>query len=440
MSLTISRARVAGLVACAAFVVAPAAAQAVDYPPPSKPSAKPSKPKGPFKTFKVCKKGKGCIKTISAAVKKANPGDTIKVGNGTYKEQVAVVGRGKKYIKIIGNPKAPAKVVLEGSNKLANGVFVNGADGVTINGLTAKHYKSNGFFVTNVNGYTMTNLRTYMPGVYGLYAFNSIGGTMSNSVSEWANDGAYYVGQTPVQTKPVRTVLKNVVGRNSVLGYSGTNSRYVTITDSKFYNNGAGIVPNALDSEKFPPAEDNVFTRNEIFWNNFNYKAGAPFKIPSATVAGAIPFPVGVGILLYGGRGNKVTGNKIYGNWLVGAATVPAVTLKDPTVGILKNNQVTGNTFGVNGTDKNGVDIAYNGNGSGNCFENNTGVATTLPAASAAAFPGCTPPVNNVEDGEALGKMFSWVTDPNPEAAWVKDTHSSKPGITPLERYTGGVK
>ena len=29
--------------------------------------------------------------------------------------------------------------------------------------------------------------------------------------------------------------------------------RYVTITDSEFFNNGIGIFPNALDSEKYAP-------------------------------------------------------------------------------------------------------------------------------------------------------------------------------------------
>ena len=38
----------------------------------------------------------------------------------------------------------------------------------------------------------------------------------------------------------------------NVLGFSGTNMRYMTITKSRWFNNGAGIVPNALDSEKLP--------------------------------------------------------------------------------------------------------------------------------------------------------------------------------------------
>ena len=52
--------------------------------------------------------------------------------------------------------------------------------------------------------------------------------------------------------------------------------RYVTITKSRFYNNALGIAPNALDGEKYPPAEDNVIIDNDIFWNNFNFHEGKP--------------------------------------------------------------------------------------------------------------------------------------------------------------------
>jgi hypothetical protein len=443
MSFKSRSARVVGLALAACVLMVPATASAVDYPPPTKPSAKPTKPKGPFKTYKVCKKKskkpKGCFKTIQKAVNKANPGDTIKVPNGKYKESVSIKGRGKKYIKLIGNPKSPGKVVLEGSKKLANGVFINGADGVQVNGFTALHYTANGFFVTNVNGYKLTNLSARLVGVYGLYAFNSIGGEMSNSTGAWNNDSGFYVGQTPVQTKPVRTVLKNLKAYGNVLGYSGTNSRYVTITRSKFWNNGAGIVPNALDSEKWPPAENNTYSNNEIFWNNFNYYKGAPWPKRETSVAGSIPFPVGIGILLFGGRGNTVTGNKIYGNWGAGAALVQALTLKDPTVGILKDNKVTGNTFGVGGQDMNGTDIAYTGDGTGNCFENNSGAVAYLPT-TPATFPACAPGVVNTPDPDALGALLGWAIAEDHEAGWKRGTHVAKKGYTPLETYTGGAR
>ena len=90
-----------------------------------------------------------------------------------------MLGASKRYLKLIGNPKDPSKVVLDGSQgkkpPRQNGVRVNSANQVTINGFTAKHYNGNGFFVVNVAGYELNHLIATLAGVYGIYAFNSIG-------------------------------------------------------------------------------------------------------------------------------------------------------------------------------------------------------------------------------------------------------------------------
>src|SRR5205085_4586196 len=131
------------------------------------------------------------------------------------------------------------------------------------------------------------------------------------------NDGGLYIGQTPVQAKPQRSLVTGIRSYGNVLGFSGTNMRYVTITRSQFFNNGTGIVPNALDSEKFAPPEDNVITDNDVYWNNFNYYRGAPFE-QRETAVGELAYPPGVGILLFGSRTTKVTGNRVFGNYLIG--------------------------------------------------------------------------------------------------------------------------
>ena len=235
--------------AAAALAAAPVAG-AVDYPPPVNPKGAKGKPKGKPRTLRVCKKRTPrCFPRIQDAVNEARAGDIIRVGHGTYREGVQVRGNNKRYIKLIGDPKHPDKVVLEGKGqKKANGVIVNGADHVTVNGFTARHFKANGFFVVNSDGYLLTNLRAFLVGVYGVYAFNTTGGVMSNSVAAWNSDSGFYIGQTPPQARPKRSIVRNVEAYGNVLGFSGTNMRYVTITKSKWYNNGLGIVPNALDS------------------------------------------------------------------------------------------------------------------------------------------------------------------------------------------------
>ena len=277
--------------------------------------------------------------------------------------------------------------MLEGSGKKQNGFFVNEADQVTIDGFTARNYKANGFFVTNAVGYKLTHLVAAKTGVYGVYAFNSKGGEMSHSEAYYVSDAGFYIGQTPQQTKPIRSVVRDVESWGNPIGFSATNMRYVTITKSRFYNNAIGIVPNALESERFPPAEANVITDNDVFWNNFNIHAGAPFKPKKS---GVVPLvPVGTGILLLGGRTNRVENNRVYGNYLVGVVAIEGILLDKTTEArALIGNQISGNAFGAGGEDLNGRDLAFDGNGTGNCWGPNTGVQNTLPADSG-MFPAC---------------------------------------------------
>ncbi len=94
---------------------------------------------------------------------------------------------------------------------------------------------------------------------------------MTKSEGYGHGDSAFYVGASPPQNNPKTTRLDHLESYENVLGFSGTNARYLVIEKSNFYNNGVGVVPNTLDSEPFEPAADSVIRNNNIFWNNFNY-------------------------------------------------------------------------------------------------------------------------------------------------------------------------
>ena len=317
--------RLAPVAMTAAALLVPAGASAQTYPAPKDPGKVQPKPKGPHKTYTVCHKKHGCdFRSIQKAVNKARAGDTIRVRNGVYREAVTINGKGKRYLRLVGNAKKPRKVVLLAKGNMQNGVFINNADKVTVDGFFARNYKGNGFFVTNANGYTFTHLVAKQTGVYGLYAFNTIGGKMLHSEAYYVNDGAFYIGQTPPQDKPVQSIVRDVDGWGSPIGFSATNMRYVTITKSRFYNNGVGIVPNALDSEKFPPPERNVIVDNDIFWNNFNFHEGhPPFHVNDQATSALVP--IGTGIVLVGGHRNRVQNNRIYGNYLAGIGMLEGI-------------------------------------------------------------------------------------------------------------------
>jgi hypothetical protein len=352
------------------------------------------------------------------------------VRRGVYKEAVRINGRRKRYLKLIGDTRRPARVVLDGSGRKQNGISVNDADEVTVKGFKARRYRANGFFFTNLNGYTMTKLIAERTGVYGLYAFNTIGGRISDSEAYYVNDGAFYIGQTPPQDRPKQTIVRNVEGWGSPIGFSATNMRYVTITKSRFYNNAVGIVPNALDSEKFPPDEHNVIVDNDIFWNNLNFHEGDPPFEPRETGTAAL-VPIGTGILLLGGRDHRIEDNRIFGNFLGGVAAIDSILLPDPATNTLDRNVVRNNRFGLNGTDVNGHDIVYDGSGSDNCFTLGANDTTYPNDRSTVGF--CATG-KNLFSQKTRDDMIGW-TGTGALSGWVKHDHPAKKGYKPLEDF-----
>ena len=221
------------------------------------------------KVFVVCKHG--CkYRTIFAAVDavKKGEGSVIKIRPGTYHEGVSLIGHRYDGIAFVGASKNPRKQVLEGRNaklngdgheQAQNGINTTNVDGVKIKNLWARHFQSNGFFVnsdkgtTNCRGFLMKNDLASFNRSYGLFAKRCIGGRITQSKGWGHGDSAIYIGETPPQTNPKWTQIDHDKAFENVLGYSGTNSKYVNIHDSEFFNNGAGIVPNTLDSERFQP-------------------------------------------------------------------------------------------------------------------------------------------------------------------------------------------
>jgi hypothetical protein len=411
----------------------------------------PSRPGGKAVTLKVCKQSKCKYKTITSAVKAAAGGDTIQVAPGTYKESVRINAKRYDKLKLIGSPKDPRKTIIDLKGLRAadaqNGVIINGSDNVTVQGFYVRNYKANGVFAVNVEGYTFKNLVTGFGGAYGVYAFNSKGGTISDSEAFYNNDSGFYIGQTPPQSKPKRSIVTNVKSWGNVLGWSGTNMRYVTIKDSKWWNNGAGIVPNALSSEKFPPPSFNVITNNDVFWNNWNYNRGAPFVLKN-TSTGDIPYPVGVGILLFGSQDTTVEKNRVFGNWLGGITLLQQILLltdDDPKLqeaGVLRRNTVRNNILGKGGADLNGRDLLYTGNGTQNCFSGNqTQPQSPNIPADPSVFAPCPGPANNTPSDSAVQDIVGLTASASAdkpetfETQWLRHPHQPIKGYKACEAW-----
>ena len=280
----------------------------------------------------VCKHG--CdYRTIQDAVDHTGKKAVINVEPGTYREAVVVEGSKHDGVTIQGTDKNAKKTVLDGKRAKTSdgqpaqdGIGFYGVDDSRVLNMTVKGYLANGVHWVGpdrgkdegpCNDYFAKNMIVSFNRSYGLFAFNCIGGRMTKSVGYGQGDSAYYVGATPEQANPKTTKLDHLDAHENVLGYSGTNSKYVDITDSDFYNNGVGVVPNTLDSEPYEPAADGIIENNNIFWNNFNYfLPNSRVKTVSnglGTVegVGTINFPTGVGIVMLGSDGWTIQNNNI---------------------------------------------------------------------------------------------------------------------------------
>jgi hypothetical protein len=388
----------------------------------------------------VCKHG--CkYRTIQDAVDHSGRGATITIAPGKYKEGVIVKGHKHDDLTIRGTGRNPKKVVLEGKDaRNENGVAQNAIEGIRVDGLRllnmwGRNYATNGFFIHECADYLMKNLYASFNRAYGLFAFHCTGGRMTRSVGWGHGDSAFYVGETPVQKKPDQTSLDHLDGHENVLGYSGTNSKYVKITRSDFYNNGVGVVPNTLDSENFEPTENGKITKNNIFWNNLNY------FLPDSRVetvseglgelnGQTISYPTGAGVVLLGADGWKVAKNKIFGNFKWGAAAI-SDPFNEGDDAVSRNNQFVDNQMGRNGTDTNAVDFFVDGSGGGNCFSGN--VSSTFnadsPAAAAALYPVCPQPPGagtSTGDPSQFGKLAAYVLSDPPatqQCSWTEHPH-----------------
>ncbi len=384
--------------------------------------------------FDVCAQG-DCYRKIQEAAdaaatfqEKNNYLATVRIQPGTYVEGVFLDGRNPAYdyngltiegVKADMTPNsnareailegAGAKTIVDGQPQVAqNAIEARNTAGLVMKNMWARNYQNNTFFVWAATDpkpplppldeycgdYVMDNLVSSDTRSYGLFARNCFGGEMTNSEGWNHGDSAFYIGETPCdseswdnrdqpakgacQANPKWTVMDNVTSHQNVLGYSGTNSKYVEIKNSTFYNNGAGIVPNTLDSEKFEPAGWMNIHDNDIFWNNYNYySTGSEFETVSNGLGEIVPgvqvnYPTGIGIVLYGTDGIVSKNNNIFGNEKWGAMAFSG-PLDANEGGDAKNlnNQFIDNVLGRGGIDPNGADFLDDNTGGGSCYQGN---------------------------------------------------------------------
>lgn len=258
--------------------------------------------------------------TIQEAVDAAAADSLILVEPGVYDETVMIRTPGVTLRGLDRN-----QTILDGEFERTIGVCAE-ADGIAVENLTARHYRANAFYWKDVEGFRGSYLTAYNNGSYGVYAYGSVDGRFEHSYASGHPDAGFYIGHR----YPFHAVVTDVVAENNAWGYSGTSAGVdLTIRDSVWRNNMAGIVPNTLTSDE-PPQHDARIVGNEVYDNN-NEDA------PALTTT----YPAfGSGIVLWGANDNLVANNDVRNHENVGLALVRNV---DSCSGnLVRNNSVTG--------------------------------------------------------------------------------------------------
>ncbi len=351
--------------------------------------------------------------SIQDALDAAQPGDTVHVHAGTYHEalwvttpDITITGDGAGATVLDGTNATPPDVPSHDHGLIpsghghdqSDGIHIT-ADDVTVQDLTVRDFPGDGVEWTDVVGFYAYRVHVIANGYYGLNAYESrIGGFFDSYGTEHA-DSAFYVGEID----SCQCVLDNVTAEGNLIGYSGTAGSHVTIRDSTFRDNAAGIVPNVLVSDHHDEPQLHLYVHDNLIVDNNNETASEKWHF-----SGSVHVPAGLGIVIAGGSHNLVTDNVITGHTKAGVAIAWLFT--EPSF-----NTIVDNTMDNPATDAHpkAVDILWDGGGINNCFEENT-----RPDGSRATFdggtywntvgrPGCDAPNAGVPSATAFVRLAS---------------------------------
>ena len=353
--------------------------------------------------------------SIRAALARAQPGDTIQVLPGVYREgqpgELNALTVTLDGIRLVGRPAPGRPVVLENPGGQGYGVWVSPSNsagpgpeaddehppcgfdgsrlhGFSISGFTIRGFEHHGVHLACVDGFAIEDNVSEGNHVYGLFPVVSQHGVMSgNLVRGTDKDAGIYVGQSD------RVLIAGNRAEDNLLGLEVENSRDCAVVGNELTGNTLGIIVDVLNDKILKTQERTLVALNRVHDNNRPNTAE-----PGDIIA---VLPPGIGVLLSGADTTTVTLNDVRRNGFAGIGVVSiclgfvlqgqpelcAVIDVEPNP---DGNRIVGNTVLGNGTSPTGTpldallgDLIWDGSGTGNCWSGNrfgTSAPSPLPA------------------------------------------------------------
>ena len=297
-------------------------------------------------------------------------------------------------LQVLGLGKKPTDVVFVGDRLKRDVIRADRADGVVISNLTAEQASFNGIDVVETNGFFLHRAVGRYNQNYGLLTFTSDNGLYDGVEGYGNGDSGIYPGSGPEgHCQRYGIEIRNSKSYGNTLGQSGTAGNGTWVHNSKWFNNGTGIVNDSFASgHPGMPQDCSKWENNDVYSNNVNffdngnqdYCAATPFeKRPRERVCPQFQSPVGAGFAFYGANGNIIRDNRVWDNWRSGYRLfwVPGAVRGDNSQEAQRdtshNNLIQNNLFGKapNGdVMPNGVDVYWDEQGDGNCWAGNGGI------------------------------------------------------------------
>ncbi|MBA2504851.1 MAG: hypothetical protein H0V29_02780, partial [Thermoleophilaceae bacterium] len=317
-------------------------------------------------------------------------------------------------LQIEGMGKNPEDVYILGERSKLNVIRADRADGIYLRNFKVEFSDFNNLYVLETNGFRFDKVVSGYSREYGFLSFASDQGIYENLDAYGSGDSGIYPGSGPEgHCGRYGIEIRKVESHDNNLGYSGTAGNGVWVHDSKFFNNGTGMVTDSFAAgHPGMPQDCAKWENNEIYSNNFDilgkerqeYCDQPIEKRDPKKVCSTFQNPTGTGVLIAGGNGNIVRNNHIYDNWRNGVMLhwVPAELRGDDKTGQSVNtpdqfdtsnkNSIRDNKVGVrpDGTrDPNGTDFWWDEQGIGNCWDGNTAAGGGKVSSDPATLPDC---------------------------------------------------
>lgn len=304
--------------------------------------------------------------SIQKAVDAAEPGDTVLLAAGTYRQSVGITssditlrGHGADRTVLMPATKAEGACAEAG-----NGICVTGTDDepledVEVRSLTVRGFAKNGLWATGTENLRVRFVGAEKNGQWGIAQERSVRGVISHNLAQDNGDAGVLVANTVDTEEGARDAGKTVVRHNRTVGnrvgVTVRRLRNMNVDHNEATGNCAAVF--VVGDESTPRAGRLSVTHNHVHGNNKHCE-----KTPR------LPFVQGSGIVLTGVEETLVAFNRVEDNKGTSPLSGGIVLFKSLVGTPSERNEIRDNLLTGNGP----ADLANRDTAKSNTFSRNT--------------------------------------------------------------------